>query len=155
MQCLNLNLIFAPVPFFSPSQSNDRLAAQTAAALATQHPDYSILAARISVSNLHKMTKNKFSAVIEDFHKFIHPETKEPAPLVSDECYNIVMKYKDDLDSAIIHARDFEYDYFGFKTLEKSYLLKVDGSTAERPQYLLMRVAVGIHGDDLPSILET
>jgi ribonucleoside-diphosphate reductase alpha subunit len=131
------------------------LAAQTAASFATQHPDYSILAARISISNLHKQTAKKFSELIYNFHHYIHPTTKEPAPLISKETYEIVMKHADALDGAVIHDRDFEYDYFGFKTLEKSYLLKMNGKIAERPQCMLMRVAVGIHGDDIERVIET
>ena len=133
----------------------NRLAAQTAASFATQHPDYSILAARISVSNLHKSTTGKFSELIDIFHNYTHPKTGLPAPLISDEVYHIVQDHKDELDGAIVHARDFEYDYFGFKTMEKSYLLKVHGKIAERPQLMLMRVAVGIHGSDIPSVIET
>lgn len=133
----------------------NRLAAQTAASFATQHPDYSILAARISVSNLHKQTIDKFSVLVEEFHNYKHPKTGLPAPLISDEVYEIVQQYKDQLDGAIIHARDFEYDYFGFKTLEKSYLLKMHGKIAERPQFMLMRVALGIHGSDVPRAIET
>ena len=133
----------------------DELAAQTSASFATQHPDFSLLAARISVSNLHKMTEAKFSDVIELFYNYIHPKTGAPAPLVSEEFYRVVQTHKDVLDSAIVHARDFEYEYFGFKTLEKSYLLKLHGKIAERPQHMLMRVAVGIHLDDIPKVLET
>ena len=132
-----------------------RLAAQTAASYATQHPDYSILAARISVSNLHKMTVSKFSEMCEEFYNYKHPKTGLDAPLISEEVYNISQKYKQQLDGAVVHARDFEYDYFGFKTLEKSYLLKLHGKIAERPQLMLMRVSVGIHGDDIPSVIET
>ena len=133
----------------------DELAAQTAASFATQHPDCSILAARISVSNLHKMTKKSFSDTISDLHFFLHPKTKEPAALISDEVYEVIMKNKEVLDAALIHDRDFEFDYFGFKTLEKSYLLKLDGVIVERPQHLLMRVSVGIHLDDIEHVLET
>mmetsp|Transcript_15374 Transcript_15374/g.34450 ORF Transcript_15374/g.34450 Transcript_15374/m.34450 type:complete len:830 (-) Transcript_15374:58-2547(-) len=133
----------------------DELAAQTAAYQSTKHPDFSILAARISVSNLHKETIKTFSDVIENFHKYIHPKTGQPAPLISDEVYKIVQKHKDALDSAIVYDRDFGFDYFGFKTLEKSYLLKVHGKVAERPQHMIMRVAIGIHGDDLDRIFET
>jgi ribonucleotide reductase alpha subunit len=133
----------------------DELAAQTAAYNATQHPDFSILAARISVSNLHKMTSKRFSDNIQIFKDYVHPITKTKAPLVSDKCYEVVMKHRDVLDSAIIHDRDFDFDYFGFKTLEKSYLFKVNGVIGERPQHMIMRVAVGIHGDSLPDILET
>lgn len=101
------------------------------------------------------MTLSKFSELVEVFYNYTHPKTGQPAPLVSKELYDIAMKYKDEIDGAIVHARDFEYDYFGFKTLEKSYLMKVRGQVAERPQMLLMRVAIGIHGDDLPSIIES
>lgn len=133
----------------------DELAAQTAASFATQHPDCSILAARISVSNLHKMTKKSFSETICDLHAYLHPKTGEPAALVSNEVHAIVMENKDTLDSALIHDRDFEFDYFGFKTLEKSYLLKLNDAIVERPQHLLMRVSVGIHLNDIPRVLET
>lgn len=107
------------------------------------------------MSNLHKQTPKAFSEIVESFYRYIHPKTGEPAPLVSEETYNIVMANKDVIDSAVIHDRDFEYDYFGFKTLEKSYLLKLHGKIAERPQHMLMRVAVGIHGNDFPKIIET
>jgi len=135
----------------------DELAAQTAASFATQHPDCSILAARISVSNLHKMTSKSFSDTVHALYHYKHPKTNEPAPLISQEVYDIVMdeKHRSILDSALIHDRDFEFDYFGFKTLEKSYLLKLDGAIVERPQHMLMRVAVGIHLDDIPRVLET
>lgn len=133
----------------------DELAAQTAASFATQHPDYSVLAARISVSNLHKMTTKTFSENIIEMHNYVHPKTGAPAPLISDETFDIVMTHKDKLDAAVIHDRDFDLDYFGFKTLEKSYLLKMKDKIAERPQHMLMRVAVGIHGDDVPRIIET
>jgi ribonucleoside-diphosphate reductase alpha subunit len=124
----------------------DELAAQTAASMATQHPDYSILAARISISNLHKSTVSKFSQLMSLFYHYKHPATGQPAALISDDVYQIVQKHGTTLDSAIVHTRDFDYDYFGFKTLEKSYLLKLHGKIAERPQLMLMRVAVGIHG---------
>jgi ribonucleoside-diphosphate reductase alpha subunit len=133
----------------------DELAAQTAAYQATQHPDFSKLAARISVSNMHKQTQKSFSAVVELFHKHVHPKTKNPAPLIADDVYEIVMANKEILDSAIIHDRDFEYEYFGFKTLEKGYLTKIDNKVAERPQHMIMRVAVGIHKDDIEAVLET
>jgi ribonucleoside-diphosphate reductase alpha subunit len=132
-----------------------RLAAQTAASLATQHPDYSILAARISISNLHKSTESKFSALVKRFYEYKHPLTGEAAGLISQEVYDVVQLHGDQLDSAIVHTRDFEYDYFGFKTLAKSYLLKMDGKIAERPQLMIMRVAVGIHGFDIDRVIET
>ena len=109
------------------------MAAQTAASFATQHPDYSILAARISVSNLHKSTCHVFSDLTEAFWQYRHPKTGEQAPLVSKEYYETVMKHKETLNAAIQHDRDFEYDYFGFKTLERAYLLKVHGKIVERP----------------------
>lgn len=133
----------------------DELAAQTAAYMATRHPDFSILAARISVSNLHKQTNKTFSENIEVFHKHLHEKTGQPAPMVSEEVHNIVMTNADRINSAIIHDRDFEYDYFGFKTLERSYLLRVNGEVAERPQQMIMRVAIGIHKEDLDAALET
>jgi ribonucleoside-diphosphate reductase alpha subunit len=113
------------------------------------------LAARISVSNLHKMTIPVFSDLIEKFHGYQHPITKQPASLISEEVYGIVMANKEKLDAAVDHTRDFEYDYFGFKTLEKSYLLKMDGKISERPQFMLMRVSVGIHGADIDRVIET
>lgn len=133
----------------------DELAAQTAASFATQHPDCSILAARISVSNLHKMTTKSFSETITALYTYIHPKTNLKAALISDPVYQIVIQNKEQLDSALIHDRDFEFDYFGFKTLEKSYLLKINGVIVERPQHLLMRVAVGIHMDNIALVLET
>lgn len=133
----------------------DNLAAETAASMTTVHPDYAILAARIAVSNLHKNTKKTFSEVVEDLHKYIDPKTDEPAPLVADDVYEIIMKNADKLDSAIIHSRDFHYDFFGFKTLERAYLLKLNGQIAERPQHMLMRVSVGIHKEDIESAIET
>lgn len=133
----------------------DELAAQTAASFSTQHPDCSMLAARISVSNLHKMTKKSFSETVHDLYSYVHPKTKSPASLISEEVNLVVQLHKDVLDAAVIHDRDFEFDYFGFKTLEKSYLLKIDGLIAERPQHMLMRVAVGIHMDDIPRVIET
>ena len=134
-------------------ESLHRLASETSAGLATQHPDYSILAARISISNLHKMTESKFSNLAKIMYNYQHPKTGAPAPLISQEVYEIAIS--GDLDDAVDHQRDFEYDYFGFKTLEKSYLLKMHGKIVERPQMLLMRVAVGIHGSDLEAAKET
>ena len=104
---------------------------------------------------MHKMTKKCFSENIELFRNYVHPKTGEPAPLIAEDVYNIIVANKDVLDAAVMHNRDFEFDYFGFKTLEKAYLLKIDGKVAERPQHMLMRVAVGIHMDDIPRVLET
>ncbi len=133
----------------------DNLAAETAAYLTTKHPDYAILAARIAVSNLHKNTKKSFSAVIEDLYRYVDPKNGKPAPLVAEDVYDIVMKNAEILDSAVIYDRDFDYDYFGFKTLERSYLLKLNGKIVERPQQMLMRVAVGIHKENIPAAIET
>ena len=133
----------------------DNLAAETAASMAIVHPEYAHLAARIAVSNLHKNTNKSFSESISTLYHYIDPKNGQPAGLISEEAYQTVMENADKLDSAIIHDRDYAYDYFGFKTLEKSYLLKVDGRVIERPQHLLMRAAVGIHGSDIDSVLET
>ncbi|GGI56017.1 ribonucleoside-diphosphate reductase subunit alpha [Winogradskyella haliclonae] len=133
----------------------DNLAAEIAATMTTAHPDYARLAARISVSNLHKNTKKTFSEVMEDLYTYVNPRTGKDAPLLSDEVYNVIMENKDRLDSTIIYNRDFGYDYFGFKTLERSYLLKLNGKIAERPQHMLMRVSIGIHLNDLDAAIET
>ncbi len=133
----------------------DNLAAEIAATLTTAHPDYAKLAARISVSNLHKNTKKSFSETMKDLYEYVNPRTGKKAPLLSDEVYEVIAANADLLDSTIIYNRDFGYDYFGFKTLERSYLLKLNGNIAERPQHMLMRVAVGIHLDDLDSVIET
>lgn len=133
----------------------DNLAAETAASLTTKHPDYATLAARIAISNLHKETEKSFSRTIEQLYHYIDPSNGDPAPLVSEETYKIVMDNADLLDSAIIYDRDYDFDYFGFKTLERSYLLKMNGKVVERPQHMLMRVSVGIHGTDLEAAIET
>ncbi|KAG6332002.1 hypothetical protein ID866_7087 [Astraeus odoratus] len=133
----------------------DNLAAETAAYLTTKHPDYAVLAARIAISNLHKETKKNFSAVIKDLYEYINPKNGRPAGMISEETYNVVQKYADVLDSAIIYDRDFNYNYFGFKTLERAYLLRINGRVAERPQHMIMRVAVGVHGEDIERVLET
>ena len=133
----------------------DNLAAETSASLIPSHPDHSILAARIAISRLHKSTKKKFSETIEDLYSYIDPETNKPAGLIGDETYEVIMKNKKKFDSAIIHDRDFNFEYFGFKTLEKSYLLKMHGIPAETPQHMYMRVAVGIWGDDIKNALKT
>ena len=133
----------------------DNLAAEVAATNTITHPDYALLASRIAVSNLHKNTKKSFSDTVTDLYQYIDPKTNEKAPLISDEVYKIVKKNADVLDSTIIYDRDFRYDFFGFKTLERSYLLKLNGQVAERPQQMIMRVAVGIHKDDLDAAIET
>ena len=137
------------------TQELDELAAETAATLTTKHPDYATLAARISISNLHKTTSKSFSNTIKRLYTYINPKTQENASLISKDVYGIINKNAAILDSSIIYDRDFNYDYFGFKTLQKSYLLKLDGKVVERPQHMLMRVAVGIHHDDIDSVIET
>ncbi len=133
----------------------DNLAAEIAATMTTSHPDYAKLAARISVSNLHKNTKKSFSETMKDLYEYVNPRTGKKAPLLSKEVYEVVRDHAAELDSTIIYNRDFGYDYFGFKTLERSYLLKLNGKIVERPQHMLMRVAVGIHLDDLEAVRET
>ena len=133
----------------------DNLASEVAATMTTAHPDYARLAARISVSNLHKSTKKSFSEVMYDLYTYVNPRTGKDAPLLSDEVYNVIKNNKEKLDSTIIYNRDFGYDYFGFKTLERSYLLKLNGKIAERPQHMLMRVSIGIHLNDLDAAIET
>ena len=133
----------------------DSLAAEVAAAKTIDHPDYALLASRISVSNLHKNTKKTFSETMEDLYHYIDPKTNQNASLLAEDVFNIIQENRDFLDSSIIYDRDFRYDYFGFKTLERSYLLKLDGEIAERPQHMLMRVALGIHKSDIKSAIKT
>jgi len=133
----------------------DNLAAETAATMAATHPDYARLAARIAISNLHKNTNKSFSKTIKALYNYIDPKTEQKAGLIGDETYNIVQANKDRLDSAIIYDRDYSFDFFGFKTLERSYLLRMDGKVVERPQHTLMRAAIGIHGEDVDSAIET
>lgn len=133
----------------------DNLAAETAASMTTKHPDYAILAARIAISNLHKNTLKSFSATMKRLYTYVDPKTGENASLLSKEVYDVIRRNAALLDSTIIYDRDYGYDYFGYKTLEKSYLLKVDGKIAERPQHMLMRVAVGIHQEDVQAAIET
>ncbi len=133
----------------------DNLAAETAASMTVSHPDYALLAARIAVSNLHKNTKKSFSETIVDMYNYINPRTNQASPLIADDVFEVIMNNAERLDSTIIYQRDFNYDFFGFKTLERSYLLKIDGKIVERPQHMLMRVSVGIHLDDIDSVIET
>lgn len=133
----------------------DNLAAETIAAMALYHPDYGILAARIAISNLHKQTSKSFSSTMKRLYTYINPATEQQAPLIAQDVYKIIANHAAILDNAIVHERDFTYDFFGFKTLERSYLLRINGKVVERPQYMLMRVALGIHGDDLEAVLKT
>ena len=133
----------------------DNLAAETAATMAPKHPEYAILAARIAVSNLHKNTDKSFSRTMTGLYNYIDPKTGESAGLIGEETYSTIMDNADRIDSAIIYDRDYSFDYFGFKTLERSYLLRMDGEVVERPQHMLMRAALGIHGEDIDSAMET
>ena len=133
----------------------DNLAAEIAATLTTKHPDYAKLAARIAVSNLHKVTSKSFSNTMKRLYTYVDSKTGQNAPLISKETWKVIRDHAAELDEAIIYDRDFSYDFFGFRTLERSYLMKVDGKVVERPQHLLMRVAVGIHGEDIPAAIET
>jgi len=133
----------------------DNLAAEVSASLTVKHPDYAQLAARIAVSNLHKKTKKSFSETMAELYEYVNPVTNQKAPLLSDDVHQIIQENKEVLDSTIIYDRDFGYDYFGFKTLERSYLLRLDGQIAERPQHMLMRVSIGIHKDDIEAAIET
>jgi ribonucleoside-diphosphate reductase alpha chain len=133
----------------------DNLAAEVAASLTVKHPDYAQLAARIAVSNLHKKTKKSFSETMTDLFEYVNPITNQEAPMLADDVHQIIQDNKEVLDSTIIYDRDFSYDYFGFKTLERSYLLRINGEVAERPQHMLMRVSIGIHKDDITAAIET
>ncbi|KAI9260753.1 ribonucleotide reductase [Phascolomyces articulosus] len=133
----------------------DNLAAETAAYMTTTHPDYAILAARIAVSNLHKETENEFSKVVYKLYHHEHPKLKTHNPLVSEELYQLTQKHAEQIDAAIIYDRDYDFNFFGFKTLERSYLMKIDGKIVERPQHMIMRVSLGIHGEDIDAALET
>jgi ribonucleoside-diphosphate reductase alpha chain len=133
----------------------DNLAAEVAAAKTIDHPDYALLASRIAVSNLHKETKKTFSEVMSDMYHYNDPKTGQKASLIADDVYQIIQENKELLDSSIIYDRDFRYDYFGFKTLTRSYLMKLNGKIVERPQQMLMRVSLGIHKNDVKSAIKT
>ncbi|KAF0307656.1 Ribonucleoside-diphosphate reductase large subunit [Amphibalanus amphitrite] len=164
--CYNLNMNYVDPPAITLKVINglypgvttvelDNLAAETAATMTTKHPDYAILAARIAVANLHKETKKTFSEVIDDLYHMRNANSGIAIPMISDQHHKIIMDNADMLNSHIIYDRDYTYNYFGFKTLERSYLLKINGKVVERPQHMLMRVAVGIHGDDIEGAIET
>lgn len=133
----------------------DNLAAETAATMATQHPDYATLAARIAVSSLHKITSESFSNTMKRLYTYIDPKTGENASLIAKDVYKVIREHAALLDAAIVYARDYDYDYFGFKTLERAYLLKMHGKVVERPQHMFMRVAIGIHKKDVAAAIET
>lgn len=133
----------------------DNLAAEVCASLTVKHPEYALLAARIAISNLHKTTSQSFSNTMKRLYSYINPKTGENAGLIAPEVYRIIKQHAVLLDETIDYGRDFDYDYFGFKTLEKSYLIRLDGKVVERPQHMLMRVAIGIHQEDLNAAIET
>jgi ribonucleoside-diphosphate reductase alpha chain len=133
----------------------DNLAAETAASLTITHPDYAILASRVAVSNLHKNTVKSFSTTMKKLHNYVDTATGKHLPLIADDVMQIIEDNADLLDSTVIYDRDFAFDYFGFKTLEKSYLLKINGKIVERPQHMYMRVAVGVHKNDIDSVIKT
>ena len=137
------------------TQELDELSAQTSAYLSTKHPDFSILAGRLAVSNLHRNTESSFSKNIKAMYRYHNAETGKHSPLVSEELYNIVSLNHARLDSILDYERDFAYDYFGFKTLERSYLLRMNNKVVERPQQMLMRVALGLYGEDFESAFKT
>jgi ribonucleoside-diphosphate reductase alpha chain len=137
------------------TQELDNLAAEIAATMTTRHPDFAKLAARIAVSNLHKVTSKSFSNTMKRLYQHVDPKNGQNAPMISKETWKIIKEHAAELDEAILYDRDFSYDFFGFKTLERSYLMKIDGKTVERPQHMIMRVAVGIHGSDIPAAIET
>ena len=138
-----------------PTTELDNLAAETAASLTITHPDYAILASRIAVSNLHKNTVKSFSDTMRKLHAYVDIASGKKLPLIADDVMQIIEDNADLLDSTIIYDRDFAFDYFGFKTLEKSYLLRIAGKVAERPQHMYMRVAVGIHKADINNVIKT
>jgi len=133
----------------------DNLAAETAASLTTKHPDYALLASRIAVSNLHKNTEKSFSATMRRLYNYTDSATGRKMPLLADDIMEIIEANAELLDSSLIYDRDFGFDYFGFKTLEKSYLLRIDGVIAERPQHMYMRVSIGIHKEDIENAIKT
>ena len=133
----------------------DSLAAEISASMTVRHPDFAQLAARIAVSNLHKNTNKSFSETMRAMHQFVNPKTGQAAPLIADDVMEIVEKNAELLDSLVIYDRDFSYDYFGFKTLERSYLLRMNGRIAERPQQMILRVSLGIHKEDIQAAIET
>ena len=163
--CYGLNIIVDPVKVAMrvieglydgvTTSELDNLAAEISATMTTAHPDYAKLAARIAVSNLHKNTKKSFSETMDDLYLYVNPRTGKKSPLIADDVYEIIKENAQKLDSTIIYNRDFNYDYFGFKTLERSYLLKLNGLIVERPQQMLMRVAVGIHKNDIDEAIAT
>ncbi|KAF1744249.1 hypothetical protein MXB_3036 [Myxobolus squamalis] len=166
--CYNLNIQFVDPSLITLKVINgiydgvttvelDNLAAETAACMTTKHPDYAVLAARIVVSNLHKETRShkSFAETVQILYDHVVPQTGKRAAMISDAFYNFVTKHHERLNSAIVYDRDFRFNYFGFKTLERSYLYKLNGVVIERPQHMLMRVAVAINLDDIDAAIMT
>jgi ribonucleotide reductase alpha subunit len=149
------DLVIESLPFDPDSKGIDNLCEETVAYLAYSDPQYESLAGRLSVLNLRKTTPDKFSDAVELMHGYVNAKTKLPSPLVSDRVYNIVMANKETIDNAIVQERDYYYDYFGIKTLRRSYLLKVGDEIIERPQYMMMRVSLGIHHESIEDVIET
>jgi len=133
----------------------DTLAMETAASLTVKHPDYATLAARIAITALHKETNKSFSQTVKELYNYVDPNTRKHSPVVSEDFYKLVMKNSDQLDSAIVHSRDHNFDYFGYKVLERSYLLKLNGKVAERPQYMYLRTALQVWGSNIEKVVET
>jgi ribonucleoside-diphosphate reductase alpha chain len=129
--------------------------ADQCAALSTKHPDYGTLAGRILISNHQKNTDPSFSKTADLLHSFVDEGTKLSVSLISDKTHRIICENAEEIDAMIVHDRDYLIDYFGFKTLERSYLFSINGKVLERPQYMWMRVAIGIHGSDLAAVKET
>ena len=132
----------------------DELSAEQCASMASIHTDYNALAGRISISNHHKNTTPSFVNAMTELYSFLDKQGNH-SPLVSQELYEIVCKYPTELEDMIVHDRDYLIDYFGFKTLDRAYLTRINKKTVERPQYMWLRVAIGIHGDNLEKIRET
>jgi ribonucleoside-diphosphate reductase alpha chain len=137
------------------SEELDKLSAETAAALIPVHPDYSILAARLAITALYKRVPKDFSTVIDSLYNYINPRTNEPSGMISEEIFNIIKNNATEINSMIVHDRDFNIDYFGYKTLERAYLLKINGLPSETPQQMYMRVSVGIWGNNLEMVQKT
>ena len=137
-----------------PTTKIDELTAEQCATMATQHPDYGTLAAYIIVSNHHKNTPPTFYEAMRQLHEFTDVRD-QPSPLIGDEFWAVVCTHRDELEAMVDVSRDFLIDYFGFKTLERAYLMRTNGTTVERPQYMWLRVSVGIHGADLCKVRAT
>jgi ribonucleoside-diphosphate reductase subunit M1 len=137
-----------------PTYKIDELTAQQCASLSTTHPDYGTLASRILISNHHKNTKFSFMEVTDMLYNNLDVH-KESSPIVNDEYYEISKKHHEEIEDMIDYSRDYLIDYFGFKTLERAYLIKINKNIVERPQHMWMRVALAIHGENLEKVKDT